>query len=427
MTYNAKLTALHKGLTPIYPDQDRINFAPKLAEDISILMEDGTQFKMNKVYTSSDPDFPELAGTVWVVSDIDGWWTLAEPQMPAIERGFGDGMFDMSGRLSARDMTFSGSVIIESGTNTTIAAKSALIRNQILSAFNLVKRGSWLIVDEDSATTNYGRAAYVRLTERPQISTVNSRGRIDFQIGLRAADPVKYEWSYDALNSTSPYGEDNLGNGYRYAVIASNVNGDRAYNQPSTLVDYRLAETDTSDGFVYRSYDEQGIVDYRLDETNTSDGFVVRTYSEQSARSSTSTGLPNSTPPTLGYGYVENFGDSNVYPYFRVIGPLYGPAVIKNLTTGFEMNFVNNILSGFVLSDETQFVDIDTRIREVHTGSYAGGENEESARGVLEPLVDWIYLAPGVNEIYFEDFGASSATANSRPFLQIFWRSGWIG
>lgn len=435
MTYNAKLTSLHKGLTPIYPDQDRINFAPKLAEDISILMEDGTQFYMNKVYTASDADFPELAGTIWVISDIEGWWNLAEPQMPAIERGFGDGMFDMSGRLTARDLTLSGSVIIESGTNTTIAAKSILVRNQILSAFNLVKRGAWMIVDEDRATTDYGRAAYVRLVGRPQISTVNSRGRIDFQVGLRAADPIKYEWSYDAANSTSPYGETNLGNGYRYSIIASNVAGSRFYDEQSSMVDFRLGEAVlipsdpiyTNDGYTFRSYGESGSIDYRLDETDSGDGYIVRTYGEQDATSLVSTGLASTTPATLGYGSIINHGDANVYPYFRVIGALYGPAVIKNLTTGAEMNFVVGTDGGYLLSDNSQYVDIDVRIREMHAGSYYGGENTESARAMLEPLTDWIYLAPGVNEIFFEDFGASSGSATSRPFLQIFWRSGWIG
>ena len=38
-----------------------------------------------------------------------------------------------------------------------------------------------------------GKTSYVRLSGRPQISTVGARGRTDFSIGLRAADPIKYE------------------------------------------------------------------------------------------------------------------------------------------------------------------------------------------------------------------------------------------
>lgn len=37
------------------------------------------------------------------------------------------------------------------------------------------------------------KTSYVRLSGRPEITTVNARGRTDFSIGLRAADPIKYE------------------------------------------------------------------------------------------------------------------------------------------------------------------------------------------------------------------------------------------
>jgi hypothetical protein len=68
MTYNSKLTSLHAGLRPIYPDQDRINFAPKLNEDIRMLLEDGNYLYFNKVYTDADETLlPNLSGTVWVV------------------------------------------------------------------------------------------------------------------------------------------------------------------------------------------------------------------------------------------------------------------------------------------------------------------------------------------------------------------------
>lgn len=37
------------------------------------------------------------------------------------------------------------------------------------------------------------KASYVRISGRPEITTVAARGRTDFSIGLRAADPIKYE------------------------------------------------------------------------------------------------------------------------------------------------------------------------------------------------------------------------------------------
>jgi hypothetical protein len=53
----------------------------------------------------------------------------------------------------------------------------------------------------------------VRISGRPQIETVNARGRTNFSIGLKAADPIKYE-----------YYEDNETGGYRTATLTRNTN-----------------------------------------------------------------------------------------------------------------------------------------------------------------------------------------------------------
>lgn len=411
MTYNAKLTALHKGLTPIHADQDRINFAPKLAEDIRIQTgnhSDGTNkyLVFNKVYTSNpatmtqaDIDYPELVDTVWTISDIDGWWNLPEPQMPSIERGFGDGSFDVSGRFTARDMTLSGSVIITASDRATIAAKSKIVRETIISAFNLVKKSTWLIVDEDE----FKRASNVRLSGRPNISTVNSRGRIDFSIGLRAADPTKYEWiDLDVTGFPVEY-EVITGNGYNLAVISSETN-------------YAFTKTYPT----YNAFLNQGVYEY------AAEGYDTSVYSRNYFPSDDI--IYGSIGGTVS---VYNHGTANVYPYIRIIGPLYGPASIKNVTTDQTMNLIPpayepyQILYPSESESLVQFIDIDTRIKEVHKGDFSNGEYENSARSSLEPLVDWIYLQPGENTLSFSDSGTQ--TISNTPIFQIYWRSGWDG
>lgn len=393
MTYNAKLTSLHSGLRPIYPDQDRINFAPRLAEDIAVVAEDGTEFKLNKIYSSADTAYPELAGTVWVISDIDGWWNLSDSEVPDISRGFGDGSFDVRGRYLARDITITGSILIESGDRTTIGTKSAAARNQLLSIFNLVKRNTWIIVDEDS----YRRAAYVRLNGRPNIATVNSKGRIDFSIGLRAGDPLKYEWVEEIPAELVSPGLTTIdGNGYRYAEIvsgsASPANRNYFYDTATNANSYRQ---------------------YLYNTATAADSY--RQYSGNVAVSSY-----NSDQTT-----IFNFGNSNVYCLFRIVGPLYGPAVIGNSDTGQEININAPTTTDPILYDSTTYLDIETKKREVVRGDYASGSYAGSSRSLLEPLVDWIYLQPGSNTIYFNDSGLQVADQYSS--LQIYWRSGWIG
>jgi hypothetical protein len=106
MTYNRNLTALHRGLTPIHSDQDRANFAPKLAGGIRVLLADGVNYlTFNNLYDSEFDSseegvalgrnyIPALDGTIWTISDIQGWWNLTDSEIPNIERGYGDGSFE---------------------------------------------------------------------------------------------------------------------------------------------------------------------------------------------------------------------------------------------------------------------------------------------------------------------------------------------
>lgn len=125
-------------------------------------------------------------GVVWVCTDIKGWWGHPEPEMRDFPRGFADGSFDVRGRWNAREITLEG-VFLTPDPSLVAAARDKLIR-----ATNLVYQGAWLRTYEDPP-----RAAFVRLSDRPDIETVNARGRTEFSIGLRAADPIKYEWADD--------------------------------------------------------------------------------------------------------------------------------------------------------------------------------------------------------------------------------------
>ncbi len=401
------LSVLNKGLTPIHAEQDRYNFAPKLAGDIRILLEDQANYLTFNTIDSS--------GLVWVISDIEGWWNLPEPSIPDIERGFGDGSFDVAGRNIARVITITGSVLVTESSRGGIATASASARQQLLSAFNLVRRGTWLIVDEDSRK----RASFVRLSGRPNISTVSNRGRIEFSIGLKAADPIKYEWIEGTADNV-PVGTEAIANGYNVKTI-----GEFGYSQTINEmydkygnVDYTPSTTEN-----YREYDD-GFGRYGEYDTGST-AYVSEDFREY-ASTTQQTGVSSSTT-------VTNYGTSNVYCYFRVVGPLFGPAEILNTTTGQALGILapsvasgtNQVLTPDETSNLVEYLDIDTRNREVHIGSFQNGQSSASSRGLIDPVVDWIYLAPGDNTISFTDYGTDVPT--SAPQLQIYWRSGWSG
>ena len=120
---------------------------------------------------------------VWVCTDIEGWWDHPEPQFQDLERGLGDGSYDVRGRYAARQLTLKGVFL------TPDASYVQAARDKLVKATDLVYKGDYLKVNE--GPTKY---SYVRLSGKPNIVTINARGRTEFSIGLRAADPIKYEW-----------------------------------------------------------------------------------------------------------------------------------------------------------------------------------------------------------------------------------------
>ncbi len=129
-------------------------------------------------------------GVVWVITDIKGWWQPPSADMPEISRGYGDGSYDVQGRYNARELTLEGSILVPDPSMLEEA------RDRFIAAVNLVYKGTWL-------KTGLGprRASWVRLSGEVEIETTSPRGRADFSVGLRAADPIKYDW-----NDTEPDG-----------------------------------------------------------------------------------------------------------------------------------------------------------------------------------------------------------------------------
>lgn len=126
-------------------------------------------------------------GIVWTIQDLDGWWGPPDPEIPDYKRGNFDGSYDVRGRWNARELTMTGTFLVPDSTYVPLA------RQRLVDATNLVYRGAWLRVNE----SNYNKVAWVRLSGQPKIKTTNARGRTEFQIGLRAPDPIKYSWNPD--------------------------------------------------------------------------------------------------------------------------------------------------------------------------------------------------------------------------------------
>jgi hypothetical protein len=162
-----------RGLTPLQPD-----YIEKLKLQANIILGDF-------IFNTIDDE-----GVVWVITDIEGWWTMPSAEMPDIPRGFGDGSYDVQGRYNARDLVIKGVYLVQNPSQVESA------RDRLVAACDLVYKGAWLKTGNDPI-----RASFVRLSGSVEIDTRNARGRTEFEIGLRAADPIKYSW-----NDASPDG-----------------------------------------------------------------------------------------------------------------------------------------------------------------------------------------------------------------------------
>jgi len=156
-------------------------------------------------------------GVVWICTDIEGWWTHPEPDVRDIPRGWGDGSYDVRGRYQARQLTLNG-VFLPPDPSYVASARNKLITNT-----DLVYVGDWLKTNESPT-----KASYVRLSGRPEINTVNERGKTEFSIGLRAPDPLKYEWfagdEFGYRSTTISEGSQatitNTGNAYAPVILS---------------------------------------------------------------------------------------------------------------------------------------------------------------------------------------------------------------
>jgi hypothetical protein len=336
-------------------------------------------------------------GVVWVCTDIEGWWNHPEPEVRDLPRGYGDGSYDVRGRYQARQLTLNG-VFLVPDASYVAAARSKLIANT-----DLVYTGDWLMTNE-----NPTKASYVRLSGRPEINTVNARGRTEFSIGLRAPDPLKYEW----------YAGHELG--YRSAVIpgksgtpsvsgeGSVVNTGNAY-APVVL---EITGPLTGPGVIQNITTNEEIT-----IIESLRGVLTPAVSNKALTSNVAT-LTTSTAHSLLAG--DEIVVTGVDSTFN------GTYTILDVPTTVTLTYAKtaaNVVSAAVSPTGTitygpDILEIDTRDHEVALNGDAVGK-----RNLIDVLAEWTLLAPGTNVFSFIDEGNANTTAS----LTVYYRSAWLG
>lgn len=336
-------------------------------------------------------------GVVWVVTDIGGWWQHPSPEIPEVSRGWGDGSYDVKGKYNARNITFEG-VILTPDPSLLSAA-----RDRFVAATNLVYTGAWLKTNEGS----YTKASYVRLSGDPEIQTVNARGRTEFSIGLRAADPIKYKW-----NPEDPiYGYENV-------LIPCEATSPAAdgieiiENEGNYPVSVYLTITGPLVGPTFIS-----------NETAQELITITGTLRDLTTKTINNRGLTDNLV-TLSTTTTHELVVGDVVTISGLGSPYDGEVVVLSVPTTSTFTYGatgSNVAYGAgsgTLTYGPDTLEINTYDRSVFlNGEYLG------ARAKLEVYNDWINLYPGNNTISFYDAGS---TTSSTATLSVDYRSGWL-
>lgn len=404
---------------------------------------------------------------VWVCTDIDGWWNASNVEIPDIPRGLDDGSYDVRGRWTAKIITLKGSVLVPD------AYVSQHARRRLLDAINLVYTGAWLFVDEYPNKT----AMYVRLSGQPLISNVSPRGRIDFEVQLKAGDPLKYSWT----------GPETPGPGYTAGYGGDSVTGAGTYfnnfgNSPvSTLITLTgpitapAYITSENGGPVQRikiikdlrstTFATTGVTGKQLQSgvaklTIPSHGFFVGD-SVTVTLAGTDYNISNATITEItsdSISYVKSLVNVNFISHTTNVATVttYGAhgltvgavvyisgssnplldgqytlstvpttttftaaKVLGNQPTGYGGTISKQIASASG-SGTVTLASTDTLVIDTYNNSTTYRGVPDESRSMLDATVDWIKFTPGGNTVTFNKTGGTGT-------MSLEYRSGWIG
>ena len=412
---------------------------------------------------------------VWVCTDIKGWWTLPEPEVPDIGRGLDDGSYNVRGRWKARVITLEGSILPPHPDYIAAA------RDKLISALSsLVYIGGTLAVDEGPV-----KIAKVYMIGQPTMDVKNARGRIDFSVQLRAGDPVKYAWNYEATDgyfSSIPFAFKVTGT----ITAATFSSGTRRYTVANTFVagNYVTVSGTSPAGWQLSTATAVTAVDpggawFEVTAANpgvsyTSGGTARLAYSKTSISNTGNTPVPTIvtiTGPMSSNSFIKNLTNGDSIKLVKQLRPagysvsiasvsrtsnivtvtatsstghglfvgdvinmtisaagftLAGAVILSATTNTFTYRFVGSDQSLTTVTSSTAvLVSADTAIIDTYNQTVTYRGIADAGRSILDANIDWLKLSPGQNEIQIET--ADTSVSDTPTKVTVQYRSGWIG
>lgn len=265
-------------------------------------------------------------GTVWVCTDIEDWWTLAEPDYPRVEKSFGDGAYDVSGRYKQRSLTLDGTIL------TPDPRYSAAARDTLISAINLVYSGTWLKTVESQGGTFTTTTASLTSNVATIITSTPHGFKVGDSVTIAGGTPSTYNGTYTIIGATSTtfsFNKTSANLGSAAFVASATVDSVikaawvRLENKPKII-------SDTARGRINFSVDLIAPDPIKYYWSSAVDGYETVSLSASQS--------------------VVNRGNATVGVELTIGGTVVGPLTIKNTTTNQTLTVASPISATSVTS-----------------------------------------------------------------------------
>jgi hypothetical protein len=350
-------------------------------------------------------------GTIWLCTDVEGWWTLPPSEIPDVPKPFWDGSLLTTGRYLSRTVTISGCFIppdksLVQYNRDVILRVAAIVRGIGLLAMCGNQSPE---ITPTSTAFDAPKMTIIQMNDVPLVETIRPNGFTQFSLSFRCVNPTKL--SLYEKSATIPVETGSQTRTRRYKAFSmTSAEGD-----PVTT-DYGDLTTVESLSGAVRSYGSVKSVNFDAlihGEEITEQPYDATAY--QTTANDQTIVLHNAG----NYFAFPIF----VFPAIGKVGASAGatketPVTLRNITTGETMKIQRNV-------ELHRELVIDTGLRRV------GQVNPDTSavswtwddRSALSLNSHWISLAPGDNTILM----SAPATVSVPTLPTVLWRDTWIG
>jgi hypothetical protein len=356
-------------------------------------------------------------GTIWLCTEVEGWWTLPPSEIPDVPKPFWDGSLLTTGRYLPRTITISGCFI---------PPDPSLVwynRDAILRVSSIV-RGIGLLamcgnqspeIKPDSTFFDAPKMTIIQMNDVPLIETIRPNGFTQFSLSFRCVNPTKV-----ALREKSepiPVEKGGKTRQRRYRAFSQTFAEDTG---PTTSYSDLLAIEGTAEKRFYSGVENVTLDSLIAGEELTEPTVDQDPYYEQTAQAETVV--------------LHNGGNYFAFPIFVFHQVLNAtkekPVTVRNITTQEVMKIQQPVDPGGV--GEKLVIDTNLRRVGVVDPDLDSVSWKWDDRKALSLTSQWISLAPGDNTIIMSTPDPSVPPNKlvdvSVPVLPtVYWRDTWIG